>query len=214
MLRLCACVLLLGRLKPASRPLEPCPAELFDFFVASLPRLDPSWLEATAPTCMNKDLRPSEAFWQYACWTALSSALPREHMVPDVGHAFDEKGRVDFYINHLRGWGIELTREGSRLKEHYDRFFKGGVYHRMVEGKTIKQWLLVNFCLKRPRRDIHDARVVHVVYAPDYRGMAVWRMGQKVADIRLVGKAEDPIPELTRGMSQLGKNSPPRTPVK
>lgn len=211
-------VILLRRLRPVSRPLE-LRNSLFDFVIAALPRLDPSWLAKTAGNCLNKDLLPSEAFWQYACWKALSSALPKGQMSPDVGHAFDQKGRVDFYINHEFHWGIELTREGSRLDKHYARFFKGGVYHGLVTSGVIQQWLLINFCCKLPRKDIDakETRVLHVVYAPDFKSVTVYQSRQPVGPpIVLVGEQADAEDEdravLARGMSSLNLHVVPTTP--
>lgn len=35
---------------------------------------------------------------------------------------------IDFFIGGYE-WGVELTRDGSGLKEHYGRFLPGGKYH-------------------------------------------------------------------------------------
>jgi hypothetical protein len=47
----------------------------------------------------------------------------------------------DFYVNGNNCWGIELLREGSEMKEHAERFARGGQY----EDIPLKEWAIVDF---------------------------------------------------------------------
>ena len=46
----------------------------------------------------------------------------RGYCSPDVGRIFGTKGFLDFYVDRSRKWGVELVRDGDKLKEHAERF--------------------------------------------------------------------------------------------
>lgn len=59
-------------------------------------------------------------------------------------------GMIDFFFSEY-GWGFELTRDGSNLKAHWDRFMPGGQYHKWVLSGELKDWLLLDFRTNLPR---------------------------------------------------------------
>ncbi|CAG8549634.1 5510_t:CDS:2 [Funneliformis caledonium] len=56
---------------------------------------------------------------------------PNESISADVGPVFGSAGFLDFYVNGDCCWGIELTREGSLLKKHEERFENDGIYDKI-----------------------------------------------------------------------------------
>jgi hypothetical protein len=58
------------------------------------------------------------------------------------------RGRVDFYIPSMK-WGIELLRDGSKLREHSDRFLTGP-YSALVKSGDIVDYALLDFRHTRP----------------------------------------------------------------
>lgn len=54
-----------------------------------------------------------------------------------------EQGRIDFIIVEP-GWGIELLRDGNRLRDHYNRFRENGAYYPWIKRGLIKDWLLLD----------------------------------------------------------------------
>lgn len=89
--------------------------------------------------------------------------LPSEHQIsPSVGHTFDISGRVDFYINDDLKWMIELTREGSKLKEHIARFTPGGIYYDM--SSKVNYWVILDFRHNSPSREKMEEGIWYIIY--------------------------------------------------
>lgn len=77
-----------------------------------------------------------------AWYQAATSTSPCGSTIsPDVGAVFGSVGFLDFYVNGNNCWGIELLREGSEMKEHAERFARGGRY----EDIPLKEWAIVDF---------------------------------------------------------------------
>ena len=52
-----------------------------------------------------------------------TAILGDTHFVsPDVGRSFHSDGWLDFYVNKMLEWAIELTRDGKNIKNHLARF--------------------------------------------------------------------------------------------
>lgn len=60
----------------------------------------------------------------------------------------ERRGRVDFMIPAMK-WGIEIIRDGSRLREYSDRFITG-VYRPLIESGEIVDYALLDFRLTTP----------------------------------------------------------------
>ena len=76
-------------------------------------------------------------------------------MSPEVGKAFGSSDRVDFLIHSRASWGVELVRNSSKLEEHLQRFQsrhewgrEDGLYFPLVQKKAVKDWVVLDFCLK------------------------------------------------------------------
>ncbi|PKY60909.1 hypothetical protein RhiirA4_412839, partial [Rhizophagus irregularis] len=59
----------------------------------------------------------------------------------DVGASFGSVGFLDFYVDNGHCWGVELTREGGKLKKHAERFESDGIYAEI----PLKQWAILDF---------------------------------------------------------------------
>ncbi|KAF8437406.1 hypothetical protein BGX38DRAFT_1211648, partial [Terfezia claveryi] len=70
-------------------------------------------------------------------YKAATTAVPRHATVSaDVGAIFGSVGYLDFYVNGDLNWGIELLREGDRMKQHAKRFIEDGAYAVI----PLKEW--------------------------------------------------------------------------
>jgi hypothetical protein len=68
-----------------------------------------------------------ERVWQAEVYRAATSILPIGTFIShEVGHIFNTRGMVDFYVNDTKQWLIEITRGGDKLREHVDRL--QGIY--------------------------------------------------------------------------------------
>eukprot|EP00771_Trimastix_marina_P000677 gnl/Trimastix_PCT/170.p1 GENE.gnl/Trimastix_PCT/170~~gnl/Trimastix_PCT/170.p1 ORF type:complete len:520 (-),score=25.27 gnl/Trimastix_PCT/170:225-1700(-) len=102
-----------------------------------------------------------ERIWQMELYRAISSCLPPENQLsPDVGHFFSSAGYLDFYVNHVLCWGLEILVNGNRLGGHLKRFQEGGVYAEI----PLHDWYVIDCrsrTLERAERvtDSHLCRV-------------------------------------------------------
>ena len=53
------------------------------------------------------------------------------------------RGRIDFTIVEP-GWGIEMLRDGDRLKGHCNRFRQKGCYYPWIKRGLLKEWLILD----------------------------------------------------------------------
>ena len=193
--------------------------DLVPFVLRVLPRLVPSELQRSF--ALGSDGYPSEACWQYAVSRVFNASLPEGSLSPDVGHEFDSKGRVDFYVNSAYHWGVELTREHDRLQQHFACFLlknatyntfranpneltahqvhQDGTYYGMIAQGDIHHWVVLDFCHARPVTWIDDNRVLHIVYNEALDGAAVWQRGQCIREIDFMNS----IQAMQRGFSNL-----------
>jgi len=90
--------------------------------------------------------RPPEAQYQeeyYRCVHNLTRGNVR--ISPEYAAAFGSRaGRIDFFIPGKK-WGIELTREGSKLDEHGSRFAKDGAYGQWLQTSDMEDYVLLDF---------------------------------------------------------------------
>lgn len=79
-------------------------------------------------------------------------SLPRSMTVnPDFGFTRDSKGYIDFFIDGKANMGIELTRDGDKLRIHSDRFEAAGLYAPL----QLSSWAVVDF-----RKNIPQSKTV------------------------------------------------------
>lgn len=58
-------------------------------------------------------------------------------------------GRIDFFIDS-RKWGIEITRDGKKLREHSDRFGSRGAYGQWIESGEMSDYILLDCRASKP----------------------------------------------------------------
>lgn len=52
-------------------------------------------------------------------------------------------GRIDFRITEV-AWGVELLRDGDRLKAHCERFVGHGTYTPWIHNGWLQDWLIID----------------------------------------------------------------------
>ncbi|CAG8814776.1 1029_t:CDS:2, partial [Cetraspora pellucida] len=121
------------------------PAKTFDeFLLRTIERMSPSILSESfgkgAKSGPNSHLY--ERSWQMEWYRTATTAVPENTSISaDVGPVFGSVGFLDFYVNGELCWGIELTREGDRLKKHAERFEQDGEYANI----PLKDWAIIDF---------------------------------------------------------------------
>lgn len=71
-------------------------------------------------------------------------------MSPEFGRTgIKGLGSIDFFLAPNQ-WGIEFTRDGNRIEEHYRRFLPHGKYHSWVRDRTFVDWVLIDFRVNLP----------------------------------------------------------------
>jgi len=149
-------------------------AENFEeFLTLSISRMQPSKLRISLSKTSNES-RIYERAWQMEWFRAASTAVPpQSSLSPDVGPIFGATGFLDFYVNNNLEWGVELLREGDRMKEHAGRFADGGQY----ENIPLKRWVIIDF--RHESKGLLKAKpnYWHVIYDNDYRKLTIKREG-------------------------------------
>lgn len=100
----------------------------------------------TLKNCLSKsdDDRLLEAAYQKEFYRAATQILGKDGVVScEVGALFSVDGRIDFWINDGRNWGIELLRDGKRRNEHMDRMKDDGKYAILI--KKAEDKLVIDF---------------------------------------------------------------------
>jgi hypothetical protein len=127
-----------------------------------------------------------ERLYQMEFYKSATRLMGKNTMVfPDVGAVFGVGGYVDFIVNSVYGYAIELLREGDELTEHINRFKENGRYYRLLELNIIKQWMVLDF------RSIHkQIKLVHpnlttIHYTDDYSQFIIYNNNNKIATIQL-----------------------------
>ena len=86
--------------------------------------------------------RPVESAFQVEFYRAFTSL---------VGHgaglssewSYSSDGRIDFLV-HDSGWGIEILRDGDRLRNHCNRFRLSGQYGDWIRRGVLKDWVIID----------------------------------------------------------------------
>jgi hypothetical protein len=89
---------------------------------------------------------PYESFYRmefYRHVIPVLNYLGIQGCAPDIGKAFGEHAKLDFYVNHNpeKKWGIEIVRDNSKVDEQFSRF--SGLYHEI----PMTQWVIVHFLI-------------------------------------------------------------------
>ncbi|CAG8660882.1 7085_t:CDS:1 [Funneliformis caledonium] len=158
-------------------PLIKVPTPNFEEFLKrTIERMSPSTLINSYGKGKGLDAHLLERTWQMVWYRTATTVAPKDTSVsPDVGATFSANGFLDFFVNSDYCWGIELTREGNRLKEHAERFVNGGKYDKI----PMKNWAIIDFrCYQKEVKEL-KTNFWYVLYANDYKSVTIKRSGQQ-----------------------------------
>jgi hypothetical protein len=115
---------------------------------AALRNFSPRNLAPTTRLNTGALIRPVEALFQDEFYRSLHFILNFAGKVSSEWSG-DGNGRIDFRITDPC-WGIELLRDGDRLREHCERFIGNGRYTRWIQNGWIKDWLIIDCRMSYP----------------------------------------------------------------
>ncbi|KAJ5908305.1 hypothetical protein N7495_000987 [Penicillium taxi] len=83
------------------------------------------------------------------------------------------RGRIDFRFAQV-GWGVELIREGDRLKGHCSRFAPGGSYAPWISAGLLTQWLIIDCRTSWPEPlDPPEPNFWRAVFSEDFSSVQI-----------------------------------------
>jgi hypothetical protein len=133
---------------------------LISFVEETVSRFRPSQLGTSERRVGSASHRPPEAQYQeeyYRCVHNLTNGNVR--ISPEYAAAAGSRpGRIDFFIPSKK-WGIELTRDGNRLREHNLRFTDKGAYGQWMKSSDMDEYVLLDFRSSKPNRAHPGKRV-------------------------------------------------------
>lgn len=114
-------------------------------------------LQACGPPEDRRKL-PKEAVFQHLFMKGLSSGtLSGTHICPELSQVFGTGAtisrEIDFFVNDLLSWGIELVIDGDNITGHMNRFRGNGPYVPLNCGEN---WCVVDFRVSK------DAQITNV----------------------------------------------------
>jgi len=148
-----------------------------EFLIAAIQRFRPDVL-ANSKSRSSENNKLLERQWQMEFYRASTTLLPvNKHWIsPDVGALFGAEGYVDFYINDVFQWAVELLREGLDMKEHAARFTEDGAYAPMFP--YVKQWAIIDFRTDKKKVRAKYPNMWHVQYNEDMTSFRVRKPGK------------------------------------
>ncbi|KAF8430341.1 hypothetical protein EV426DRAFT_708519 [Tirmania nivea] len=155
-----------------------------EFLIRTIERMDPSMLQTSLG--LRQTSRLLERTWQMGWYKAATTAVPLHATVSaDVGAIFGSVGYLDFYVNGDLNWGIELLREGDRMKQHAKRFIEDGAYAVI----PLKEWVVIDF--RHHSKAVQDLRpnFLYALYEDDYNIITLKQLGH--ADQKIVLRGID-----------------------
>ncbi|CAG8566911.1 9009_t:CDS:2 [Ambispora leptoticha] len=145
-----------------------------DFLLRTIERMSPSKLFKSLGKSAEPNSRLFERSWQMVWYRTATNVVPVEASISaDVGPVFGSAGFLDFYVNKNFCWGIELTREGDRLKEHAQRF-EGGDYADI----PLKDWAIIDFRHRTKQVSELKRNFWYVLYEDNYEYVTIKRRDQ------------------------------------
>lgn len=155
-----------------------------EFLIRTIERMDPSMLQTSLG--LGQTSRLLERTWQMGWYKAATTAVPSHATVSaDVGAIFGSVGYLDFYVNGDLNWGIELLREGDRMKQYAKRFIEDGAYAVI----PLKEWVIIDF--RHHSKAVQDPQpnFLYALYEDDYNIITLKQLGH--ADQKLVLRGID-----------------------
>ena len=145
---------------------KPRDTDFYAFLRLSIQRMRPSVLRKSMSHGSGADAALYERMWQMEWYRAASSAVPENVTIsPDVGPVFGSSGFLDFYVNGAYQWGVELSREGQKMKDHAKRFAEHGAYTDI----PLKQWAIIDFRHRTKTVSSFLPNFWHALYTDDFR---------------------------------------------
>ncbi len=133
-------IIIKSKLFPRLHQVDPYARSFLEFIIAVVGGMNHRLL-CTSMSTGAEDLL-FEAQLQSEFYRSACLLLPTNQSIfPNVGYMFGSSGYLDFYVNHGKQWGFELTRNSSKLNEHIGRFAPNGRY-RLI---PFKDWVVINF---------------------------------------------------------------------
>ena len=137
--------------------------DLFSFVKDTVSWFRPSQLDVSDRRVGSTNHRPPEAQYQdeyYRCVHTLTQGNVR--ISPEYAAAAGSRpGRIDFFIPSMK-WGIEVTRDGSKLEEHNARFADDGAYGKWLKTSDMDDYVLLDFRSTMPTRSHPGKRVAAI----------------------------------------------------
>ncbi|CAB4476615.1 unnamed protein product [Rhizophagus irregularis] len=145
------------------------PSSTFDeFLLRTIERMSSSTLKES----LGKGSYLYERTWQMEWFRTAKTVIPENASVSsDVGGSFGSVGFLDFYVDNGHCWGVELIREGEKLKEHAKRFESDGIYAEI----PLKQWAILDFRRNTKQVIMPKKNFWYVLYSDDYKTVIIKR---------------------------------------
>jgi hypothetical protein len=149
------------------------PTNLRDFIIESVQLLSKSALLAATPD----GVLAKEATVQHLMMAAMLRKLPLGyHLCPELGTVFSERGatrvtpctihgEIDFFINNVLRWGIELLVHGRGRLEHLGRFEPTTGQYTPLK---MNDYIVVDFRFKDVTPEFEDRKLLTVIFEDDY----------------------------------------------
>jgi len=113
-----------------------------------------------------------------------------------------KKGELDFYVDSDLKWAVEFLREGDDLREHVQRFTKGGRYSHIPR----KDIAILDFRGKDAYKKTMYDKVYYIIYDKEYSHFVVKRKGKEDVKIALSDPLKKEEKLLKKNFKYEGKN--------
>jgi len=136
---------------------------LFELALEDISKFKQSQLQLPRHRVGSASTNPPEAQYQDEFYHSLLAATSGNVRIsPEYASAQGARvvGRIDFFIPIVK-WGIELTRDGSRIPEHGARFADSGAYGAWLKSTDMNDYILLDFRTK-------DLRAQHPSMIPPF----------------------------------------------
>ena len=136
-------------------------ASLRTLVLDTFARFRPVQLFNTERRVGSNTTHPTEAQYQVEFYRALHDiTMGNVCISPEyAAQTHSRPGRIDFFIRE-KNWGIELTCDGRKLKQHADRFGEDGAYGQWYTSGDMIDRILVD-CRLLPPRKKHPSTFPH-----------------------------------------------------
>ncbi|KAF8232682.1 hypothetical protein L208DRAFT_1360846 [Tricholoma matsutake] len=164
------------RLKPTND--MPDFTSLFDLALDTISKFKPSqlWLPICRVRPMSMDKLPEAQYQDEFYRSVFSVTFGNVCVSPEFASARKAHvaGCIDFFIPAVK-WGVEITRDGSRLEEHSSRFAQSGAYGAWLKSSDMADYILLDCRTSIPRKK-HPViqNLFHVVFQDGYQKVFVY----------------------------------------